>query len=162
MWRSGQRSPTCCVPYSRDLNELPVNIEAIDDPIWPINDLAELWVSIFGNNPPCFRVLLQNICPSHQFIREGFCALRIIARDKANNIAQVVSRSRRPDYLASHVASCRLTSSCGIPSPRSSWSRPFWMAARNSILSAISSKETSSGNSLIVSKTSLFCVIRLI
>jgi hypothetical protein len=91
MWDSGLRSPACCVPYSRDLNELPVNIESIHDPIRPINDLEEFWVSIFGNNPPCFRVLLQNICASHQFIAEGFCALRVVTRDKANNVAQVVT-----------------------------------------------------------------------
>ena len=46
------------MPYSSDLNQLPINIDAIDDPVRPINYLAELWVSIFGNNPPCFRVLL--------------------------------------------------------------------------------------------------------
>jgi hypothetical protein len=79
------------VPYSRDLNQLPVNIDAIDDPVRPINYLAELWVSMFRNNPPRFRVLLQNICTSHQFISEGFCALRIVSRNKANNVAQVVT-----------------------------------------------------------------------
>jgi hypothetical protein len=38
---------------------------------------------------------------------------------------QIVARDGRPDYLASHDASCRFTSSWGIPLPWSSWSKPF-------------------------------------
>lgn len=79
------------MPHARDLDQLPVNVEAIDDPIRPINDLAELWVSIFGNNAPRFRVLVQNVCPSHQFKCERLCALRIVARDKVHNVVEVVT-----------------------------------------------------------------------
>src|SRR6266852_4686869 len=49
-----------------------------------------------------------------------------------------------------------------MPSPRSSWSRPFFTAARNSTRSAISSIEQSSGNSRIVFRTTSFSVMRKI
>jgi hypothetical protein len=79
------------VPHSRYLKQVVIKIDAIHDPIWSIDDLAKPWVSIFWNNARCFRVLLQSINPLHQFISERFCPQRIIARDEANNVAEVVA-----------------------------------------------------------------------
>ena len=117
---SNQRSTACCVPDARDLYQLSLDVEAIDDPIRSIDNLADSRVVVFWNDTTCFGMVTQNVRSSHQLIPEGFCALRIITGDETNDVAKVVASRRRPDQLASHVASCRLTSSCGIPSPRSS------------------------------------------
>ncbi len=60
----------------------------------------------------------------------------------------------KPDYFESHVANCRLTSSCGIVSPRSIWSTPLRMAARNSTRSAMTSRLAFSGKRSMESKAS--------
>ena len=78
------------MPYSCALDQPPVEIETIDDPVGPMDDLADSGIAIFRNHTTCLGVLLQNVSPPHQFVSEGSCALRIVARDKANNVAQVV------------------------------------------------------------------------
>lgn len=113
-------NPAGCVPHSCDCDEVASRLKSIHDPIRAHDELANFWVAMFRNGSAELRMLQQHIGPRHQFISEGFCAARIIPRDKANNVSQVVARGRRSDQPASHVASWRLISSCGMPSPRSS------------------------------------------
>src|SRR5437867_3619093 len=69
---SGRRSPACCVPHACGLDQLPVEVEAIDDAIGPINDLAELWVSIFGNNarPASGCCCKMSVCRINSYPKE--------------------------------------------------------------------------------------------
>ncbi len=114
--RSNQRGTTRRMSHAGDLHQLSLSIEAI----WSIDNLANSGIAVFWNDATCFRMIVQNVCSRHQFVSEGFRAARIIAGDKTNDVAQIVASRREPNQLASHAASCRLTSSCGMPSPRSS------------------------------------------
>ncbi len=118
--KSDRRSAARGMPHTRDLYQLLLDIYAINNSIWSKNNFADLRVPVFWNDTTGFRLFLQDVGASHQFVSERFCTRRIVTRNKTNDVAQIVTRNGRPDQLASHLASCRLTSSCGMPSPRSS------------------------------------------
>jgi hypothetical protein len=101
------------VPDTRNLYQLSLRIEAIDDTIRSIDNFADSGIPIFGNNATRLGMLMQNVGSHHQLLAEGFCPFGIITCDKADDVMQVVASSRRPDQLASHVASCRLTFHAG-------------------------------------------------
>ena len=65
-------------------------------------------------------------------------------------------------YFESHAADCRLTSSCGTISPRSIWSNPLRIAARNSDRSAMVSSFASAGSCRIESNASSLSLIGLV
>jgi len=90
---SKQRITPCCVPDARDLYQLSLDIEAIGS----IDNLADSGPAVFWNDATCFGMVTQNVCSSHQLIPEGFCALGIIARNKANDVTEIVASSRRPN-----------------------------------------------------------------
>ena len=62
----------------------------------------------------------------------------------------------------SHVANCRLTSSCGTVSSRSIWSTPLRIAARNSRRLAIVSSLASAGRRWIESKASSLSLMEIL
>ena len=82
------------VPHSRDRYQFSLNIEAVDNTIWAKDDLADSWISVFGNDATCFGMLLQNVCSCYQLISERLCAPRIVTGNKADDVAQIVTRSR--------------------------------------------------------------------
>ena len=61
----------------------------------------------------------QQIHFGHEPKTEGFGSGGIVGGDERHDFPEIIARLKRPDYFVSHVASCRLTSSCDTVSPRS-------------------------------------------
>jgi hypothetical protein len=71
---------------------LTLDIEAIDDPIWSIDNLANSRTAVLWNHTACFGMIMQNIGSSSAHPKR-LCALRIITGDETNDVAQVVASS---------------------------------------------------------------------
>ncbi len=125
---------------------------SINDAVWVKNNFPNRFVIFLRHNATELRELCEHVHLGHKPATKGFRDSRIILRDKQNDGLQIVARLLRPDYFVSHVANCRLTSSCGMVSPRSIWSSPLRMAARNSTRSAMTSRLAFSGKRSIESK----------
>src|ERR1035437_2425734 len=95
-----------------------------------------------------------------QFSAEPRRRLRVVAGNEADNVFEIINGRPGEDYLVVHVATSFSTSSMDLPSPRSSESKPFWMAATTSRRLLISSKLASSGSCSTVSSTIRLAVIK--
>src|ERR1041384_380819 len=153
------RFTTCSMPDTGDADDLFIRQNFVDDAVGTKNDFANGFIVLFRHNAAKLRKLSEHIHFGHQAVAERFCDSRIVLSDEQNNGLQIVAGLLRPDYLESHVASCRLTSSCGTVSPRSIWSSPLRMAARNSTRSAMSSRLAFSGKRSIESKANCLSLI---
>ncbi len=102
---------TGTVPDANDLHDLLLMANTVDHAVGSNNYFTNVWITLLGNLTPNLRKILELVHLLHEAISEAFCALRAVGSDGANKIVQVVARNGRPDYLASHEASCRLTSS---------------------------------------------------
>ncbi len=85
------RPVECSVPHARNLYQFSLDIEAIDNPIWAKDNLADSSTAVFRNDTTRLGMFLQNVCSSHQFICERLCAWNIVARNEANDVAQIVT-----------------------------------------------------------------------
>src|SRR5580704_4373919 len=108
------------MPDANNFNDLLVLTETVDHAIRGDDDFPNIWVVLLRNLATDFREIMEFVQLLHQSISKVFGAIGTVGGNRAHEIVQVVERNRRPDYLASHEASCRLTSSCGIPWPWSS------------------------------------------
>src|SRR5690242_21186976 len=108
----------------------------VNDAVRTEDHFANRLVIFFRHNTADLRKLRERVQFGHETVAERFRNRRIVPRDEQHDGLQIITRLPRPDYLESHAASCRLTSACGIVSLRSIWSRPLWIAARNSSRSA--------------------------
>ena len=85
------------MPNARDLTELLIAINSVDNSIWSKNDLANNVIPVFRNDATQLRKFLQTICLGNQLVPERHGTIWIVARDEEDYIVKVVSRSRRPD-----------------------------------------------------------------
>src|SRR2546423_1563345 len=99
------------MPYTSNLTYLPMVINSIHNSIRTKDDLAKPLVSVFGNDAAQLGKVLKTVSLRNQLISERHCALGIIARDKHDDVMEVVAGSGSPDQLVSHAANCFLTSS---------------------------------------------------
>src|SRR6266851_7756698 len=150
------------MPHSHNLDQPPRVIDAVNNPVGSDNNLTNGWDAVLGDDSSNLWKILQLVGFCNEAIAIRLCSLRTVTRDEVYDVVQVIAGGRRPNQFVSHEANCFLISSWAMPSPRSSWSRPFCTAARNSTRSAISSIEQSSGNSRIVFRTTSFSVMRKI
>ncbi len=56
---------SCGVPDAHDLHNVSQVMEAIDDSIWSKDDLADLWVAIFGDDSTNLGMLPQKVSLRH-------------------------------------------------------------------------------------------------
>src|ERR1017187_7314515 len=139
------------MPDPGDADHLFFRQNFVNDAVGAKNNFANRFVIFLRNDPAELRKLRQHVHLGHEQTAERFGDRRIVLGDKQHDGLQIVPRLFRPDYFESQVASCRLTSSCGMVSPRSIWPRPLRMAARNSTRSAMTSKLALSGKRSIES-----------
>ena len=99
------------MPDAGNLTYLPIVINSIHNPIRTKDDLAKPLVSVFGNDAAQLGKVMKTVSLRNQLISEGHCALGTLARDKHDDVMEVVAGSGRPDQLVSHEANCFLTSS---------------------------------------------------
>src|SRR5665213_434408 len=96
----------------------------------------------------------------NQFSAETCRNHLVIKRNETNNGSKIINGRLGKDYFVVHDATSFSTSSMDRPSPRSSESSPFWIAATTSRRLAISSKLASSGSCSTVSSTIFLAVIQ--
>lgn len=99
------------MPDTENLYNILRLVNAIDDSIGSEDKLTDSGIATLRNDASDLWLLLQDVRSRHQFEGERFSSSWIIARDEANDIVQIIAGYRRPNQLASHVASWRLTSS---------------------------------------------------
>ena len=142
------------MPDARDGHDMLFRENLVNDTVRAKNNFPNRFVIFLRHDPAKLRKLRQNVHLGYEQTAERFSDGRIILGNEQHDGLQIVARALRPDYLESHVASCRLTSSWGMVWPRSIWSRPLRMAAINSTRSAMASRLAFSGKRSIESKTS--------
>jgi hypothetical protein len=79
------------MPDSCDLDKLPLVIHTINDPVWPEDNLANVRDAVLRNHATTLRLLLQHVSMCNESKRECLRSLRTVARDKSNNVAQVIA-----------------------------------------------------------------------
>src|SRR4051812_22820469 len=107
----------CAMPDSGYADYLFFNQKFVDNAVRAKNNFADCLIIFFRHNSAQSRKLRQYLDFRDQEITERFCHAGLVLGDKQHDGFQVGARQLRPDYFESHVASCRLTSSCGIVSP---------------------------------------------
>jgi len=85
------------MPDAGELTQFSVVVDSINEPIRTKDQLANIWVSIFGNHAADFRGARESIRVQDQLIPKRHCALGIITRNKDNDIVKVVAGCGRPD-----------------------------------------------------------------
>ena len=95
-------------------------IHAINDAVWPEDDFADVRHVILGNHETALGLFQQHVRVCDEPKRKGLGALRTVAGNESDYVAQVIAGERRPSQFVSHEAICRFISSWGMPSPRSS------------------------------------------
>ena len=112
------------MPEANDFNALLLRPHAMDDPIRTADDLPQILLMEFWYDTPQLRKRGQPLGTDDQFLTHAGGGVRILLGDEADNALQISTRRRRDDYFPAHSAIFDLTSSIGMPSPRSNSARP--------------------------------------
>jgi hypothetical protein len=67
------------MPYSRNLDQLPLVIDAVNNPVRSDNDFTDSWDAILRDNSATLGKVLQLVSLCDQAIAERFCALTAVA-----------------------------------------------------------------------------------
>lgn len=153
-WVWNFRFASCAVPDADNGNDFLSRRKFANDAIRAKNNFTNRFIIFLRHDAANLRKLCEHVHLGHQPVTERFRDGGIILGDKQDDGLLVVACLLRPDYLESHVANCRLTSSWGMVWPRSIWPSPLRTAARNSTRSAMTSRLASSGKLLMDSRAS--------
>src|SRR5438552_2329819 len=99
------------MPHSDKFDEATIMTHSINDPVRPNNNLPNTRIASLWHDPSHLRKFLDNLGPTNHLKTESRRPLRMVLRDKTDQIAQIVASHRRPSQLVSHEANCFLTSS---------------------------------------------------
>jgi len=132
--------------YSGDLDE--VGLAPVHDSILPGDNLSQVRSLSLRHHSARIGKLSKSFNGCNKATDGKVGPSRRVDFDKGAKLFEISYRSGRPEKL-DHTPRRRLTSSCGIPSPRSSCARPSSIFARNTNRSMASSTEASGGNSRI-------------
>jgi hypothetical protein len=77
--RSQFKCTSNCVPYPRNLDNLTLVVDAINNPIRSDNDFSDSWNAVLRNNSAKLRKGLQLLSLCDEAISERFCAGRAVA-----------------------------------------------------------------------------------
>src|SRR5947209_1439171 len=103
------------MPEADDFNPLLLRSHPVDDPIRPTDNLAQIRLSEFGDNPSQLWKGRQPFGTNNQFVTDARGGVGILPGDEADNAFQISPRGGRDDYLPAHSAILAFTSSMGIP-----------------------------------------------
>ncbi len=67
------------MPYSCNLDELPLVIDAVNNPVRSDNDFADSWDAVLRNNSANLGKVLQLVGLCDEAIAKRFCALTAVA-----------------------------------------------------------------------------------
>ena len=150
------------MPNTGNCHHAVLRQNLVNNPIRRKNNLPDMFILLFRDNPSNLRKLGEQIHFRHESKTKRFRNRMILPRNEGYIVAQIIPPSAGPDYFESHAANCRLTSSCGTISPRSICSEPLRIAAKNSNRSAMVSSLASSGSRWIESNASSLSLIELV
>jgi hypothetical protein len=72
-------------------------INSIDNPVRPKDDLANVWILVFGNCATQLGKTLKVVGLRNQLVSKRHRTIRIIARNEYDDIVEIVVSRRSPD-----------------------------------------------------------------
>jgi hypothetical protein len=79
------------MPYSDNLDELPVVIDAVNNPVRSDNDFTDSGVAILRDNSANLGKVLELVSLCDETIAECFRALTAVAGNEGYNVAQIIT-----------------------------------------------------------------------
>ena len=84
------------MPNARDLAELSLVVNSVHDSIRSKDNLPNVIVPVRGNDPTNSGNSCNRVCLGNQFVSEGDCTVRIVARDEDDYVeGRLVQRETR-------------------------------------------------------------------
>jgi hypothetical protein len=80
------------MPYAGNCDHLNFRQHTVDNPVWRQNDLTNIFILLFGDNPSDPWELFKHIRFGHEAKTKRFGYVAIVGRDEGYNIAQIVAR----------------------------------------------------------------------